>query len=90
MDRFWRLGYVLAYRVRCHFGLDQILWATGFRGPYLGGCRFPGPEESGGIGVRMGGPWLGGEGIFVLNCPPNGVASFGVALSGLGLRLLDG
>ena len=37
-----------------------------------------------------GGPWLGGEGVVVLVCPPNGVASLGVAVRGLGLGLLDG
>ena len=37
-----------------------------------------------------GGGCLGGEGVVVLICPPNGVASLGVALRGLGLCLLDG
>ena len=39
---------------------------------------------------RGGGAWLGGEGVLVLICPPNGVASLGVAVWGLGLDLLDG
>ena len=39
---------------------------------------------------RGGGALLGGEGVVVLVCPPNGVASFGVAVRGLGLGLLDG
>ena len=37
-----------------------------------------------------GGARLGGEGVVVLVCPPNGVASLGVAVRGLGLGLLDG
>ena len=37
-----------------------------------------------------GGGWLGGEGVVVLICPANGVASLGVAVRGLGLGLLDG
>ena len=36
-----------------------------------------------------GGPRLGGEGVVVLVCPPNCVASLGVAVRGLGLGLLD-
>ena len=40
--------------------------------------------------VSRGGAWLGGEGIVVLTCPPNGVALVGAALWGLGLSLLDG
>ena len=39
---------------------------------------------------RGGGAGLGGEGVVVLICPPNGLASLGVAVRGLGLRLLDG
>ena len=39
---------------------------------------------------RGGAPGLGGEGVVVLVCPPNGVASLGVAVRGLGLGLLDG
>ena len=39
---------------------------------------------------RGGGGGLGGEGVVVLVCPPNRVASLGVALRGLGLGLLDG
>ena len=39
---------------------------------------------------RGGGGWLGGEGVVVLICPPNGVAWLGVAMRGLGLGLLDG
>ena len=37
-----------------------------------------------------GGGWLGGEGVLVLICPSNGVASLGVPVRGLGLGLLDG
>ena len=39
---------------------------------------------------RRGGAWSGGEHVVVLVCPPNGVASLGVAVQGLGLGLLDG
>ena len=39
---------------------------------------------------RGGGGWLGGEGVMVFLCPPNVVASLGVAVRGLGLALLDG
>ena len=39
---------------------------------------------------RGGGGWLGGECVVVLVCPPNGVASLGVAVRGLGLGLLVG
>ena len=39
---------------------------------------------------RGGGGWLGDEGVVVLVCPPNGAASLGVAVRGLGLGLLDG
>ena len=39
---------------------------------------------------RGGGPRLGGEGVVVFVCPPNGVASLGVTVRGLGLGLLDG
>ena len=34
--------------------------------------------------------WLGGEGVVVLMCPPDGVASLGVAVRGSGLGLVDG
>ena len=37
-----------------------------------------------------GGGWLGGEGVVVLICPLNGVASLGVAVWRLGPGLLDG
>ena len=39
---------------------------------------------------RGGAPCLGGEGVMVFVCPPNGVALLGVAMGGLGLGLLDG
>ena len=42
------------------------------------------------VSTGGGGNWLGGEGVVVLVCPPNGVASLGVAVRGLGLGLLDG
>ena len=91
MERFPRWGSFLGFRVRCHFGLDQVLWAPGFWGSYLGGCRCRSLEEGGGVGVKgVGGGWLGGEGVLVLICPPNGAASLGVAVWGLGLGLLDG
>ena len=47
--RCW--GLVLALRVGRHFGFDQVLWAPGFRGPYLCGCRCCGLEEGSGVGV---------------------------------------
>ena len=91
MERFRRSGSFLGFRVRCHFGIDQVLWAPGFRGPYLGGCRPRRLEEGGGVGVWGGGAgWFGDEGVLVLICPSNGVASLGVAVWGLCLRLLDG
>ena len=90
MERLRCWGLVLALRVGRHFGFDQVLWAPGFRGPYLCGCRCCGLEEGGGVGVSRGGPRLGGEGVMVLVCPPNGVASLGVAVRGFGLGLLDG
>ena len=37
-----------------------------------------------------GGGWLECEGVVVLICPPNGVASLGVAVWDFGLGLLDG
>ena len=37
-----------------------------------------------------GGGWLRGDGVVVLVCPPNVVASVGVAVRVLGLGLLDG
>ena len=39
---------------------------------------------------RGGGAWLGGEGVVVLTCLPNDVASLGVAVRGLNLGLLAG
>ena len=64
--------------------------APGFRGPYLCGCHCCGLEEGSCVGVQGGGAWLGGEGVVVMICPPNGVASLGVAVRGLGLGMLDG
>ena len=43
-----------------------------------------------GLVSRGGGGWSGGEGVVVLICQPNAVASLGVAVWGLGLGLLDG
>ena len=60
MERLRRWGSLLGFRVRCHFGFDQVLWAPVFRGPYLGGCRCRGPEEAGGVGVQGGGGGLAG------------------------------
>ena len=51
----------LGLRVGRHFGFDQVLWAPGFRGPYLCGCRCCGLEEGGCVGVyRGGGKLVGG------------------------------
>ena len=47
--RCW--GLFLGLRVVHHFGFDQVLWAPGFRGPYLCGCRCCGLEEGGCVGV---------------------------------------
>ena len=72
------------------------LWSR----PGIVGPRFPGPlpvwlpllrlEEGGCVRVQRGGARLGGEGVVDLVCPPNGVASLGVAVRGLGLGMLDG
>ena len=43
--RCW--GLFLGLCVGRHFGFDQVLWAPGFRGPYLCGCRCCGLEEGG-------------------------------------------
>ena len=91
MDRSRRWGLFLGFRVQRYFGLDQVLWAPGFRCPYLG--ALPLPRPGGGrwcwcLGEEGG--WLGGKGVVVLICPPNGVASLGVAVWCLGLGLLDG
>ena len=90
MERLRCWGLVLALCVGRHFGFDQVLWAPGFRGPYLCGCRCCGLEEGGCVGVQRGGGRLGGEGVVVLVCPSNGLASLGVAVRDLGLGLLDG
>ena len=47
--RCW--GLFLGLRVGRHFGFDQVLWAPGFRGPYLCGCRCCGLEEGGCVAV---------------------------------------
>ena len=85
-----RWGLFLGLPVGRHFGFEQVLRAPGFRGFYLCGCRCCGLEEGGCVGVQRGGPWLWGEGVVVLICPPNAVASLGVAVLGLCLGLLDG
>ena len=90
MEWLRRWGVFFGFCVGRHFGFDQVLRAPGFRGPYLGCCRCCGLEEGSGVDVWGGGSWLGGEGVVVLICPPNGVASSGVAVRGLGLGLLDG
>ena len=59
MERFRRWGSFLGLRVRCHFGLNQVLWAPGFRGPYLGGCRCRSLEEAV-VLVSRGGSLVGG------------------------------
>ena len=56
--RCW--GLFLGLRVGLHFGFDQVLWAPGFRGPYLCGCRWSDLEEGGCVGVWMGGAMVGG------------------------------
>ena len=91
MERFRPSGLFLGFCVRRHFGLNQVLRAPGFWGPYLGGCRCCGLEDGGGVGVRGGGGgWVGGDGVVVLICPSNGVAWLGVAVWGLCLGLLVG
>ena len=90
VERLRRGGLFLGHCPGRHFGFDQVLRAPGFRGPYLCGCRCCGFEEGGCVGVQRWGHWLGGEGVVILICPPNGVASLGVAVRGLGLGLLDG
>ena len=55
VERFRRRDLFLGFRVRRYFGLDQLLWAPGFRRPHLGGCRCRGLEEGGGVGVYGGG-----------------------------------
>ena len=62
------------------FEAITALWASGLRSPHLGGCRCRGLEDGGRVGVYGEGPWLGDEGIVVLICPANGVASLGVAV----------
>ena len=68
--------------------------------PGIVGPRFPGPLPVWLPLLRLGGgrwcwcleggpPVLGGEGVMVLVCPANGIASLGVAVRGLGLGLLD-
>ena len=47
--RCW--GLFLGLRVGGHFDFDQVLWAPGFRGPYLCGCGCCGLEEGGCVGV---------------------------------------
>ena len=69
--------------------------------PGIVGPRFPGPLPVWLPLLRLGGGRLcwcpeggggrfGSEGVMVSVCPPNGVASLGVAVRGLGLGLLDG
>ena len=47
--RCW--GLFLGLRVGRLFGFNQVLWAPGFRGPYMCGCRCCGLEEGGCVGV---------------------------------------
>ena len=47
--RCW--GPFLGLRAGRHFGFDQVLWAPGFQGPYLCGCRCCGLEGGGCVGV---------------------------------------
>ena len=51
VERLWCLGLFLGLRVGRHFGFDQVLWAPGFRGPCLCGCRCCGLQEGGCVGV---------------------------------------
>ena len=51
VERLWCWGLFLGLRVGRHFGFDQVLWAPGFRGPYLCGCRCCSLEEGGCVGV---------------------------------------
>ena len=51
VEWLWQLGLFLSFRVGRHFGFDQVLWAPGFRGPYLCGCRRCRLEEGGCVGV---------------------------------------
>ena len=63
--------------------------------PGIAGSTFPGPlrgwlpllRPGGGqwCWCLGGGGWLRGEGVVILICPPNGVASLGVAVRGFGL-----
>ena len=87
------------------FGVGGFFWAFAW-GATLVSTRYCGPQVSGAptcvaaaaaawrravvLVSRGGGPGWGGEGVVVLVCPPNGVASLGVLLRGLGLGLLDG
>ena len=51
VERLRCSGFFLGLRVGRYFGCDQVLWASGFRGPYLCGCRCCGLEEGGCVGV---------------------------------------
>ena len=44
-------GLSYGIRVGLHFSFDQVVWAPGFRGPYLCGCRCCSLEEGGCVGV---------------------------------------
>ena len=61
-----------------------------FPGPLLGWLPLLRPGAGRLCWCLGGGAWLGGEGVVVLVCPPNGVASLNVAVWGLGLGLLHG
>ena len=51
VERLRCLGLFLGLRVGRHFGFHQVLWAPGFRGPYLCGCCCCRLEEGGCVGV---------------------------------------
>ena len=53
-------GFFLGFCVRWYFGFDQVSWAPGPRGPYVGGCGFRSFEEGGGVGVQGWGLLAGG------------------------------
>ena len=87
VEWFWRWGLFLGFFVRRYLGFDQVFRAPGLRGPHVGGCRYRGLEEGGGVGVEGGGSWLGVEDVVVLICPAYGVASFGCCGVGFGSGL---
>ena len=90
VEWFWRRGLLLAFGVWRHFAFDGSSRGPGLRGRHLGCCRCRGWKEGDGVVVQGEDTWLGGDSVVVLVCPSNDVASWGVVVWGLGLRLLDG